>query len=106
MNRGIRQKSDSYRAFVLDQEHSVRKVVDMLLGLVQEHGPDLAFAAKGPEIALVHNLLRIALEAGGSVALDAVARRLQKHLDRLELDPEGDAMATLARRVEDVGGRA
>ena len=105
MNSGIRKKSDTHQAWVLDQQRAVAKCVAMLVDLLEELGKDLVFSPQSPEIGLVRNLLRIALEVGGEVALDSVCRRVQSHLAEDELDPDGSVMAALLSRIADVGGR-
>jgi hypothetical protein len=89
------------------QDRMVNRVVALLAGLVEELGPELAFSPQSPEVSLVRNLVAIAGDAGGSVALDAVRSRLRRRLaEDLGREELATALTDLSFRIRDVGGGA
>ena len=86
--------------WVHELERSVNVAVELLAGLVRELGPRGAFGRSGPEHLLVHTVLAEAFRSGGSVALDAIVRRLARRLNGL--DPDGEALEALMGRIVDL----
>src|SRR5688572_8362501 len=90
--------------WVACQDRLVNRAVELLSGLVEEHGAELAFSPQSPELGLVRNLVGLVHEAGGSVATDALRSRLRR---RLAEDLGGEELATalgdLGFRIADVG---
>jgi hypothetical protein len=83
----------------------VDKAAELLAGLVEDLGADLAFSPQSPELGLVRNLIALVVDAGGSVALDALRARLRRRLvEDLERDELATALGDLALRIADVGG--
>jgi hypothetical protein len=86
------------------QSRIVDRAVDLLSGLVEEHGPELAFSRQSPELGLVVNLVGLVHEAGGSVATDALRSRLRRRLaDDLGGEELATALGDLGFRIRDVG---
>jgi hypothetical protein len=91
-----------HQEWVAYQARLVDKAVSMLAGLVEEHGPELALSRQSPEHALVHNLVGLVHEAGGSVATDALRSRLRRRLaDDLGRDELAAVMGDLSSRIRD-----
>jgi hypothetical protein len=99
-HRALTPKTDQERAFY--RARLVALVAELIAGLVEEVGPAAAFSPDGAEAALVRHWLALVREAGGLDALDAVARRIRRHLAEDELDPDGGVMRELGRRIADV----
>ena len=75
------------------QHRATDRAVDLLAGLVEEHGA---------ELALVRNVVGLVRNAGGLVALDALRYRLRARLSG-DLSPEelATAVGDLAFRIRD-----
>jgi hypothetical protein len=85
----------------------VDRAVDLLAGLVGEHGAELAFSRQSPELGLVVNLVGLVHEAGGSVALDALRARFRSRLaEDLGREELATTLGDLGFRIADVGGGA
>jgi hypothetical protein len=104
-SRGLRPAT--HAEWVHYQERIVGRAVELLGGLVEEHGPDLAFSPQSPELALVRNLVGLVHEAGGSVATDALRSRLRRRLvEVLGREELAVALGDLGFRIQDIVGGA